>query len=236
MTIHYALFENSLTTDPDDYAAQVKTVGSVGLEEIADRIIDQGSTVTKPDILAVLEDSVKATGSLLLEGFRVNMGGLFEMFARIKGVFNGITDTFDPSRHYVDVGANPGSRIRNTVRDDAVIEKVETILPAPAPLEYVDLESGETNSTVTPGNIGTVNGHRLKYDDTQADEGIWFVAEVGGETKVTAVQKNKPGELVFLVPTLVNGYYTLEVRAQFSKDGEVRTGVLDSPLLVGPPE
>ena len=60
MTINYALFENHLTSDPDDYAAQVKITGSAGLEVVAQRMIDQGSTVTKPDILAVLEDAIKA--------------------------------------------------------------------------------------------------------------------------------------------------------------------------------
>ncbi len=232
MAINYALYENHITTDPDDYAAQVELTASADLEGVADRMIEQGSTVTKPDILAVLEDLITATESFLLEGYRVNMGGLFEMFPRIKGVFNGITDTFDPSRHYVDIGANPGSRVRKDVRDGATVVKQETILPAPAPLEYVDLGSGETNGTVTPGNIGTVNGHRLKYDDTQADEGIWFVLDGGGETKVTGVQKNKPGQLVFLVPSLAAGFYHLEVRVQFSKDGPVRTGRLEETLEV----
>jgi len=236
MPINYALFENNLTTDPADYAAQVKITGSVDLEAIADRMIEQGSTVTKPDILAVLEDATKATESYLLEGYRVQFGGLFEMFPRLKGIFNGITDTFDPSRHHVDVGANPGARVRKKIRADATIEKQETILPAPSPIQYVDLESGDMNSTLTPGTIGTINGHRLKYDNTQADEGIYFIAEAGGANiKVTAVQKNKPGQLVFLVPTLADGLYRLEVRAQFSIDGEVRTGALESLLLVGVP-
>jgi len=236
MPINYALFENNLTSDPADYAAQVKITYSADLDAIADRMIEQGSTVTKPDILAVLEDAIKATESYLLEGYRVQFGGLFEMFPRVKGIFNGITDTFDPSRHHIDVGANPGSRVRKKVRDNASVEKQETILPAPTLLQYADLESGDINSTLTPGTIGTINGHRLKYDDTQGDEGIYLIAETGGAvTKVTAVQKNKPGQLVFLVPTLADGLYRLEVRAQFSIDGEVRTGALESLLLVGVP-
>ena len=31
MTINYALFENHLTSDPDDYAAKVKTNGTADL-------------------------------------------------------------------------------------------------------------------------------------------------------------------------------------------------------------
>ena len=231
MSINYALFENHLTSDPDDYAAQVKITGSADLEALAERMIDQGSTVTKPDILAVLEDTIKATESCLLDGYRVQLGGLCELFPRIKGVFNGITDTFDASRHRVDVGANPGARVRKTVRVGATVTKIETIKPAPALLEYVDLGSGETNGTITSGNIGTINGHRLKFNPEQDDEGIYFVnIDSGAEVKLTAIQKNKPGQLVFLTPTVPDGQYYLEVRTRFSESAELRTGRLDEVL------
>lgn len=231
MAINYALFENNLTSDPNDYAAHVQETGSADLDAIANRIIDQGSTTTKADILAVLEDAIKATESFLLEGYRVNLGGLCELFPRVKGVFNGITDTFDASRHRVDVGANPGSRVRGTVRDNASVSKEETVKPAPAPLEYVDLATGEINGAVTAGTIGTINGHRLKFDTAQADEGIYFVAATGPPiaTKVSAVQKNKPGQVVFLVPALAPAAtYYLEVRARFGSD--LRIGRLDAIL------
>ena len=52
MTINYALFENHLTSDLDDYAARIQTNGTADLELIAQRMIDQGSTTTKVDILA----------------------------------------------------------------------------------------------------------------------------------------------------------------------------------------
>ena len=231
MAINYALFENHLTSDPDDYAAQVRITGSADLEVLAQRMIDQGSTVTKPDILAVLEDTIKATESCLLDGYRVQLGGLCELFPRIKGVFNGITDTFDASRHRVDVGANPGARVRRTVRVGATVTKAETIKPAPALLEYVDLGSGETNGRITSGNIGTINGHRLKFNPDQDDEGIYFVnIDTAAEVKLTAIQKNKPGQLVFLTPTVPGGQYYLEVRTRFREPAELRTGRLDEIL------
>ena len=233
MSIKYALFENHLTTDPSDYAAQVQVTDSVDLDAIAQRMIDQGSTVTKADILAVLEDVIKASEGYLLDGFRVNFGGLCDLYPRLRGVFDGITDSYDPARHRVDVGASPGIRVRNTVRDNATIEKVETIKKAPALLEYFDLASGEINGTVTAGTIGTINGHRLKFDSGAADEGVYFIAATGPavETKVTAIQKNKPGQLVFLVPTLgPAATYYLEVRARFGND--LRIGRLDEALSV----
>jgi len=235
MPIHYALFENNVTSDPDDYAAVVQAIDSADLETLIRRMLDRGSTTTRADILAVMEDAIGACESLLLDGMRVNFGGLVELFPRLRGVFNGVTDTFDPARHSVDVGANPGNRVRQTVRDQATVTKDEAVKPAPNPLEYRDVGSDTTNDQVTPANIGQLSGSRLKYDPLQADEGIFFIPTAGGlETKVTTVQKNKPAQLVFLVPAgLMAGTYYLEVRARMRAEAaDLRIGRLDAVLTV----
>ena len=81
MPIHYALYENNVTSDLNDYAAIVKPIDSVDL----DRMIDRGSTTSRADILAVLEDVIGAAESLLLDGMRLNFGGLVELFPRVRG-------------------------------------------------------------------------------------------------------------------------------------------------------
>jgi len=233
MTIKYALYENKLTEATDLYAAKVLISGSADLNTIVDRIVDQGSTVTRTDIIAVLEGAIEATDNLLLDGWRVNFGGLCDLFPRIKGKFNGITDHYDPSRHQIDVGAAPGSRVRKTIRDDAAVTKRETILPAPLVLEYTDLGSGETNDHVTPGSIGTINGSRLAFNELAEDEGIYFNStSTPAKVKVTAIQKNKPSELVFMVPELSVGTYWLEVYKHFTPEGDLRMGRMDNILTV----
>jgi hypothetical protein len=234
MPIHYALFENNLTSDPSDYAAVVQPIDSADLEALVRRMIDRGSTTTRADILAVMEDAIGACESLLLDGMRINFGGLVELFPRVRGVFTGATDAFDAARHSVDVGANPGIRVRQTVRDQAAVVKDDAIKPAPNPLEYRDVGTDTTNDQVTPGNIGQLSGSRLKYDAAQPDEGVFFLPTAGGaETKVSTVQKNKPGQVVFLVPALLApGTYHLEVRARVRGGTDLRSGRLDAVLTV----
>ncbi len=233
MPINYALFENNLTSDPSDFAASVQIAGSWDLPIIADKIVARGSTVGKADVLAVLTDAVSVCAEGVGESNRINFGGLVQLFPRVKGVFTGATDTFDPARHQIDVGANPGTEIRETVRATATVNKVEAVKPKPSPIEYVDINSDVTNDTVTVGGIGQLSGSRLKYDAAQADEGIYFVATAGGETKVTVVQKNKPAQVVFIVPaTLIAGTYNLEVRARQRDAAELRIGRLDPVLTV----
>jgi len=239
MPIQYALFENHVTADPDDYRATVETSGSAEGDDLVQDIIDQGSTVGKPDILAVTAALKLACQRRLEQGQRVNYFGMMDFFPRIKGVFTSATDSFDPARHSVDVGANPGAELREAVQAAASVEKVEAIKPAPNPVEYYDIGSGTTNDVVVPGNIGQLSGSRLKFDPGEADEGLYFVATGGGETKVPTVQKNKPSQLVFLVPaTLPGGTHHLEVRARMgtgTSSRQLRIGRLDATLTCFPP-
>ena len=235
MPINYALFENNLTSDPDDFNAVVQITFSADTEALITRVLEQGSTVTEADLRASAADLVQATKSLLLEGARVHFFGLADFFPRVKGIFTGPTDTFDPARHSVDVAANPGSRVRQEVRAEATVNKVEAIKPAPNPIQFADNGSGTTNDQVTVGNIAEVAGSRLKFDEAAADEGIFFIATAGGETKVAAaaVQTNQPSTLLFLIPaTLIAGTYNIEVRARVSGGTELRVGRLDPVLTV----
>ena len=228
--IHYTLFENNLTSDPTDYRATVQPVGRAELEDVIERIIQRGSTVSKSDILSVLEEYHHAIESLLLDGLNVVTPSA-NYSVSVRGVFNGQADRFDPSRHQVTATVNPGVRLRRAIRERAQVIKQEATRPTPNPLEFTDMNSGERNSLLTPGGIGQVVGHRLKFDPTDANQGIFLIAEDGSVTQVTVVARNMPSELTFLIPAnLAAGDYTLEVRADFS--GDLRTGALDATLTV----
>ncbi len=232
MPIHYVLFENNLTSDPDDYTALVQPTGTADLEDVIARMIQRGSTVVKADILSVLEDYHSVIESLVLEGMNVNTPAA-NYGASVKGVFDGQADSFDPSRHQPRATVSPGSRLRKAIRERGQAVKQEAVRPTPNPLEYTDVNSGERNSVLTPGGMGRVVGHRLKFDPADAKQGIFFVAEGGGAVRVDVVGCNKPGELMFLVPAVMaSGDYTLEVRAVLPQREDVRTGALEATLTV----
>jgi hypothetical protein len=150
----------------------------------------------------------------------------------IKGVFNGTDDSFDPSRHLIDVSINPPSSLLEKIRKNATVAKEEAKQNVPNLLEYIDYGSEERNSILTPGGIGQIRGHRLKFDADDDTQGIFFVAEDGAETKSTMVSRNKPADLMFLVPNdLTAGEYTLEVRSNMGTN-ELRIGRLTRPLSV----
>jgi len=232
MSITYALLENSLTEDPDDYVAQVQFGESADTEAIIARIKERGSTITEADLRAVLHELAATCETLVLEGRRVNLLGIVELFPKVSGTFHGADAPFDPNQHRVDVGATPGQRLRESVRAKASVVRGSATRPTPLPLSYHDLASGHTNDTVTPGTIGTVVGTRLKFDPSKSDEGIFFVPNFGtaAPVKVTAVQENRPKRLTFLVPVVPTGSYHIEVRSRMRDSSELRVGRLENLL------
>nr|VFK24139.1 MAG: protein of unknown function (DUF4469) with IG-like fold [Candidatus Kentron sp. MB]VFK30515.1 MAG: protein of unknown function (DUF4469) with IG-like fold [Candidatus Kentron sp. MB]VFK75282.1 MAG: protein of unknown function (DUF4469) with IG-like fold [Candidatus Kentron sp. MB] len=244
MTIHYTLIESHLaTTEANTYTARIQAADTIDLEDVIQYVTGHGSKWTAEDIRAVLGEVSNATNGFLQNGQRVNLG-FCELYPRITGTFQGITDHFDPARHRVDVGARPGAKVREAVRANAHVTKDETIKPTPTPTEYLDAGSGDVDGALTPGNIGTLNGHRLKYDPDKKDEGIFLLLAskspadktdeaTAGESRITVIQKNKPSQLVFLVPpNLAKGGYYLEVRARIQGGEELRAGRLDHALTV----
>jgi hypothetical protein len=96
-----------------------------------------------------------------------------------------------------------------------------------------DIGIGTANDQVTPGNVGQLSGSWLEYDVAQAEEGVFFVATAGGETRVTTLQKSKPSQAIFLLPaSLIAGTYNLAVRARIGGGNELRTGSLDPVMAV----
>jgi hypothetical protein len=230
MSIHYALFENHLTTDRNDYSAKVSPVRVVELNEVINRMVERGSTVTRPDILSVMDDFQEALQSLLEEGSNVNLP--FANYSMsIKGVFDGQNDTFDSHNHQIMCRLHPGRDLKKFIAGNVSAIKEETIKPSPNLIDIIDVATGERNSILTPGNMGTIIGSRLKFNADSADEGIYFIDESNTESKAPFVGKNKPGELMFLIPeNLTAGSYTLEVRASFGD--LIRSGQLSGTLQV----
>ncbi len=239
MPIQYALFENHVTSDPNDYRAIVQNSGSWNLDTVVKKIVLRGTTVNEADVLGVLVNALSVCAEGVIENNHINLAGIFELFPRVKGVFNGPVDPWEDNRHYIDVGCNPGSALREQVRQEATVQRVNATKPAPELIQYHDFGSDTNNDTVTVGNAGNLVGSRLKFDASKADEGLYFVATAGGETKVGTVMYNKPGRLDFLIPaTLVPGTYWLEVRARQGDppagpdNRELRVGRLDATLTV----
>lgn len=230
MALKFALFENHLTSDPNDYMAVVQDLQSKSQEDVIDLMIGRGSTVTKAEALSVLEEYATAIVQLLKDGYSINTP-IFNLSPSIKGVFIGADQSFTPTLHSVKINIAPGIRLRE-VAPMVSVEKVKGASPQPTPEYLDDLGSGTRNEQLTVGNIAQLKGSRLKFDETDPIQGIFLIDASRGETQVKTIARNKPAQVDFLVPPLAPGDYQLEIRAVIYKGKELKKGSLPVSLTV----
>lgn len=230
MSLKFALFENHLTSDPNDYMAVVQNLQSKTQEDVIDLMIGRGSTVTKAEALSVMEEYAASIEQLLKDGFSINTP-LFNLSPSVKGVFYGPEENFNPAEHSVKINITTGTRL-NSIGQQVSVERVEGSSPKPDPKYLYDHGSDTRNEVLTPGNIAQIRGSRLKFDPTDPQQGVYLVAADSTETKAVTVSRNMPSELDFLVPPLAAGEYKVEIRAILYKGKELKKSNLPQLLTV----
>ena len=229
--IHYPLRQNEVLAGEGKCTAQVRRLDPVEMEELADYIVQRGSTVGRADILSVLNDYQDTIETLLLMGMSINTRTARFRVA-IKGVFDGQTDGFDSSRHRIVARVSAGSQLRAAIGVQARVVKDNAPWHGPNPLQYHDVVSQTQNKTLTPGEGGYLAGRLLRFDPADPLQGLFFVAADGSRTRAERILRVKPSEVALIAPALPAGSYKLEVHSAANGSGEVLVGVLEAPLTV----
>ena len=70
--LKYCLRENLLTAKPDDYMAQVTDSQVFTLDDIIDRMVKRGTTVTRTDLVAIMQLYTEECSFIVEEGGTLN--------------------------------------------------------------------------------------------------------------------------------------------------------------------
>lgn len=225
MTLRYGLTYNHLTDNPDDFMGLVADNETITAEQIIEKMIGKGSTITKAEALAVIEEFNYAVVDAIVNGNNVNTE-LFKIHPSVSGVFDSENDSFDKNRHSIRLNMNAGKRLTEAVAN-IELRKVEVIAPQPVLQRFTDLKTKTINESFSLGQIASITGSLLKFNEDDANQGIFFIAMDGTETRVSNMVKNKPSELMFFVPeSLSTGTFQIEVRTIFKNYKSMRTGRL----------
>ncbi len=199
------------------------------LKDIVKEVAQRGTTASEPDIESIVWHVVDVMTDYLVRGVIVDTPlGRFRL--TIRGTFRSPDDRFDPKRHDIDIKVIPAREMRKRISRDVRLAREMATFPAPDLFFYYDTVADCNNSILTPGGLGQIRGKNLHFERNDPEQGIAFIAEDRSITWVRLAAKNKPGELIFMVPDLAPGRYRLEVHALVS--GQVRTGYLDETLTV----
>lgn len=232
MSLKFYLNPNPLTPDPNSLSARVVSNRVLDTEAVIKEMLRRGTTVTEADVNAVLKVMFEVITDELAEGNSVNLP-LANIRPGIIGNFNGVTDTFDASRHTKRASLTAGMMLLQKMAL-ASVEKVARPPVSPKLDQFTDVSSGLSDSTLTPGGIGRLVGKSLKFDMANPLEGVFFVDAAGVEVKAAAFENRTENKLVFAIPqTLAPGSYILQVRKGYGTTNiTVRTGALNSSLTV----
>lgn len=203
MPIKYTIQENQLTT-PTSFKGRAIQYSNLNLDTIIQDVLNQGSTVTEPDILAVIKDIIKACMRGVLNGSRVDIEGLIQLYPTMEGVFTSVTDSFDPNRHKLNISVKVSEKFMEEFRSKVIVEKDQIPSRTPTIYEVIDTNPGNVNSTLTQNKMINILGEFLKFNSDQADEGLYFINDTTpAETKQPDSDINvaTDGKIIF-IPTV----------------------------------
>ena len=209
---------NTLTKDNDrDCIADVHAhAATQSNEDIAEIITKERSEFRKETIMSILNMRDKAVKDLIEQGVSF-MDGLVQISPRVSGVWETENSAYDEKVHKRTVDLIPTADLRTAL--DEIGVKVLGVKENSARItEITDTATGLKDGTLTIGDDIIIEGDKLKIDETDAAQGVFFKAANGTEYKTNRrLSVNKPSQIIARVPKEVpEGNVTVIVRTKFT--------------------
>lgn len=238
----FDLRENTMTKDvKEDYVANVRTLKSLTIDDIARAIVSERTEYRQETIVAIANLIDEKIRQSVCQGNTVVTGSALYS-PSITGVFMGKTGTFDPAVHTCTVNVMPAKALRDEVATVSAqfTGYVKDLGGARIGL-VKDTATGRTDGTLTPGSIVEVTGNKIKSvnaDGSSIGRVVLVNTETQAETDITSLAINDPSRLMFSVPaSLPEGTYKLRVETYFSTGNttlkSLRSIDYDRDLIVG---
>ena len=215
--IEYVLEANKLTGEPKKYRAQVTNSKSCTFEDIAKHLIKHNVGLSPTAIYGLWEGIKSAVEEFISDGNSINTE-LFHAHISVKGVFNGLDDGFDGTRHKIRLNLSPGSllsAIPGTLKVKKVNSAVKSVIRS-----VTDIKTGSVNSCLTPGKNVRIKGYRIKINGNDPSCGLYFVPAKGSDDPVKVEPSefvvNNPSEIIAVIPKLCKGAWNLRLVSQYS--------------------
>ena len=195
-------------TDKETYFAHVQTNGTLGRDELVERLAvrtKQDASLWKYFIDAFSEE----LQTQLLAGYRINLGQLSAGFA-IRGAFKSEDDTFDPARHQLVATVRTLDPLKSAI---AAIEP-ENIVRGLTCIVSAAMDSVTKRlSEITGTNRLLIQGQRLEISPDNPDEGVWLIDPKTGNIVATSTVERSDDQTIDCVFTepAAPGTYTLVV-------------------------
>ena len=226
---------NTLTKDNDrDCIADVYSHSPTQRnEDIAALITKERSEFRKETILNILNMRDKAVLDFIRDGLSV-MDGVSQISPRVSGVWETENSSYDEKIHKRTVDMVATADLRNAL-DDITVKVIGAKETTAKITAITDTATGLTDGTITIGDDILIEGEKLKVDEKDAEQGVFFIASDGSEHKTERrLSVNKPSQIIARVPkNIPQGKVQIVVRTKYSGSGaplkELREAVFKLP-------
>ena len=237
------LTPNLLTKDIDnDYIAEVSTSKqTLRNEDIAQRIVDEGSEIKYDTLLSIINQHDRIIREAVCDGYSV-LTGVGQYSPRVTGSWIGKSANFDPSVNKLTLDMVLSKEMRDALSTVGV-EVLGVKEGGGAAIGLVtDTLTEATDGTITPGEDILIEGAKIKIVGDPELCGVYFVPRDAPEETIYKVDRrltqNNPSSIIARVPaTITPGSYTLRIVTQYTNSGstllkEPRTIEYELPLVV----
>jgi len=224
---------NLLTKDVEnDYTAEVSTSkNTLRNEDIARRIIAEGSEIKYDTLLSVLNQADRITREAILQGYSV-MTGNCQLTPRVSGSWIGAAAQYNPAAHKTTCDLVATKALRDALAGVGI--EVLGVRDSGAYIGLVtNTATGLTDGAIREGDDLLIEGDKIRIAPLEdAITGIYFVMPDGRDYKVERkLVQNDPKRVVCRVPKMTIDTYPqevrLEIRTQFTSGDkllkEIRT-------------
>lgn len=197
--------ENKLTADKNDYTLSIIGGMSYDLSGLAQLVVKSGVTTKREDELIADFRLIAEKGiEMALMGNNVNYE-YFTLRPGVKGVFNSPNEPFTRPKHEVTAILTAGPELLEALKQTNVTNmgpsqhyaQMDTI---------INTVNGETNLSITPGQVVEIKGVNLSVRGDDPSVGI-YLQEAGADEstriKVVTLLNNEPKRLLFMIPSAV---------------------------------
>ena len=210
---------NTLTKDNDrDCIADVyQHAETQRNKDIADIIVKERTEFRPETIMNILTMRDKVVTQLIEEGLSV-MDGVVQITPRVSGVWETEGAEYDEKIHKRTVDIVPTADLRDVL--DAISVKVLGAKEASARITSItDTATGLKDGTITLGDDIIIEGEKLKIDEKDSEQGVFFIRSDNVEFKTTRrLSINKPSQIIARVPKNVGtGVVKVLIRTKYAK-------------------
>ena len=235
--IEAKLYPNYLGKGEGAYVARSKPEAPLSVENVCVSAKNRGGyTGSLPDLIEHSTVFLNEMTYQLLDGFSVQIGGLFSLHLRIGGTYHGERDLIGSDKITI------AFRILSHLKTLLGKIRVENEGPAGDGAyidEVTDIKTGAINSVVTPGGMFSLDGHKIKVSGEDGECGVYFVKDGAGpvyrEKADGRFADNTAVRIVGIVPNIAAGKWRVQVVTQYTGSTslkEPRTIVFPTVLTV----